>query len=461
MNKKKFFMYFALAASIVILAVALTHLPEIWSGVNWVFGIISPIVVGLCLAFVLNVIMCAIEKKLLFPFERSKKKFLRRMKRPLAIILTLVVAFGFVSIIISVIYPALRESVELIIKELPGFMKRLSDSLVAFLNEHDIQIEFIEENGINWGAISEKIITWVKDNTRDILDITTGVAGNIFGTLFNFILSFILALYVLSGKEKIRDFFHNLLKAICKPAAVSGVEKVAKLTYSSFAKFITGQITEAVILGLLCLIGMLIMGIPMASVVSVIVGVTALIPIFGAWIGGALGMFFILLVDPVKALVFIIFLLILQQLEGNIIYPKVVGESIGLPGILVLCAVSVGGGVGGIAGILFSVPLTSVAYYLVKEYIEKKRDERNKLVTEMISDGGHIEEVGELLNIEHPEVLFDDEADDSNKCTEAKSAELSEDADKNADTDTPDSECDGAAKHKWKIKLPSMKRKKK
>jgi len=147
----------------------------------------------------------------------------------------------------------------------------------------------------------------------------------------------------------------------------------------------------------------------MISVVSVIVGVTALIPMFGAWIGGAIGVFFILMVEPIKALIFIIFLLILQQVEGNVIYPKVVGDSIGLPGILVLCAVTVGGGIAGIGGILFSVPITSVAYTLIKEFIEKKRIERNNMVVEMIAEGGHIEEVGALLNIEHPEVLFDDE----------------------------------------------------
>jgi len=450
MTKKKFFTYFALAGSIVTLAIALTHLSEIWGSIQWVFSVISPIVVGLCLAFVLNVIMSSIEKRLLFPLERSNKKFLRKLKRPLAIILTLVVAFGFITIIIAVIYPALRQSVEVIIKELPGFMKNLTDSLVAFLNEHNIKIEFIEETGINWIAIGDKIISWVQENTSNILDVTTGVAGNIFGVLFDFILAFILALYVLAGKEKIRDFFHNFLKAVLKVDAVSTVEKVSKLTYASFARFITGQLTEAIILALLCALGMFIMKIPMISVVSVIVGVTALIPIFGAWIGGALGMFFILLVDPVKALWFIVFLLILQQLEGNIIYPKVVGESIGLPGILVLCAVTVGGGFAGIPGILFSVPLTSVVYTLVREFIEKKRNERNKLLVEMITEGNHIEEVGEMLHIDHPEELFDIEeaSDDKRDVTVKKDETVKKDAEKkHTEADVP-------------AKKPSLKKKK-
>lgn len=412
MTKKKFLTYFALAASLIVLAIALVNLSNIWEGIQWIFAVLSPIVVGLCLAFVLNVIMSAIEKKLLSPLERSNKKILRKMKRPLAIILTLLVAFGFLAVIISVIYPALRESVELIIRELPGFMTKLSENVLLFLKEHNIQFEFIGEGGINWVAVGDKIINWLKDNANDILNITTGVAGNIFGKIFDFILAFILAIYVLAGKERIRDFFHNFFKAVLKPASVHRVERVSKLTYSAFARFITGQITEAVILALLCALGMLILRIPMASVVSVIVGVTALIPIFGAWIGGALGMFFILLVDPVKAVIFIVYLLVLQQLEGNIIYPKVVGESIGLPGILVLCAVTVGGGAAGIPGILFSVPITGVVYTLLKEFIDKKRDERNQMVAEMISDGDHIKEVGELLDIKDPEKLFKDATED-------------------------------------------------
>ena len=156
------------------------------------------------------------------------------------------------------------------------------------------------------------------------------------------------------------------------------------MTYDSFASFITGQFTEAIILGLLCFVGMLIFKFPLASVVSVVIGITALIPIFGAWIGGAVGTLFILMYDPVKAFFFLIFLLVLQQLETNIIYPKVVGDSIGLPGLIVLACVTVGGGVGGVPGLLISVPLTSVIYTLIREFVdvtlEKKRIEKERLL---------------------------------------------------------------------------------
>lgn len=413
MSKKKFFAYFALAGSVVLLAVALTHLADIGDAISWIFSVLSPIIVGLCLAFVLNVIMSVIEKRLLFKLDTSKKKALRKLKRPLAIILTLIIAIGFVTGIVAIVYPTLRESVELIIKELPGFMTTFSQSITDLLVKHNIKFDFIEEGSINWTLITDKIVSWIKNNTNNIVNITTGVAGNVFGVIFDFILSFILAIYVLAGKEKIRDFCHNLMKAVLSSNVVLKIERIAGMTYDSFARFITGQLTEAIILGVLCAIGMIILRIPMAPVVSVIIGVTALIPIFGAWIGGGLGMFFILIVDPVKSIVFIIYLLILQQIETNIIYPKVVGESIGLPGLLVLVAVTIGGEVAGIAGLLFSVPITSVIYTLLTEFIKKKRTERNLEVLAMISDGGHETEVAEMVNIENPSIIFDDDPNDN------------------------------------------------
>jgi predicted PurR-regulated permease PerM len=174
------------------------------------------------------------------------------------------------------------------------------------------------------------------------------------------------------------------MKAILPSKNVKWIEKVSKLTYDSFASFITGQFTEAIVLGLLCFFGMLIFKFPLASVVSVVIGITALIPIFGAWIGGAVGTLFILMYDPVKAFFFLIFLVGLQQIETNIIYPKIVGDSIGLPGLIVLACVTVGGGLGGVAGLLISVPVTSVVYTLIKEFVdvtlEKKRLEKERLL---------------------------------------------------------------------------------
>lgn len=385
MNKSIIKMIFVFAALIVILAVALTHLSEIIGVLGWVYSLISPLVLGLCMAFVFNVIMTPLERRLLFFFDKAPKKWIKKIKRPVAIVLTMLVVFGFVTGIVAVILPTISDSVDIMIQKFPGFLKQVQTNLEAFIHNNNIKLEFIEENKINWAAISEKVIGWLQRNTNDLVNVTAGVAANMLSVLVNFVLAFVLSIYILARKEQSGRFLHTMMKAFLKPRRVAAIERISKLTYRVFSRFFLGQLTEAVILGVLCFIGMLIFQFPMASVVSVIVGVTALVPIFGAWIGGALGALLILMDDPMKALFFIVFILILQQLEGNIIYPKVVGESIGLPSMLVLCAVTVGTGLGGIAGLLFSVPTTSVIYMLLKEkigYSSESEEKTNESATE-------------------------------------------------------------------------------
>ncbi len=380
MNKSIIKMIFVFAVLIVILAVGLTHLSEIIGVLGWVYSLISPLVLGLCMAFIFNIIMTPIEKVILRGFDKGSKKWVKKLKRPLAIVLTMLVVFGFVTAIFAVIIPAIADSVDIMIQKFPGFLAQAQEKVETFIHNNNIKLEFIEGNKINWTAVGERVIDWLKNNTNSLVNVTAGVAANMLSVVVNFILAFVFSLYILARKEQSAEFLHTMMKAFLKPRRVAAIERISGLTYRVFARFFIGQLTEAVILGVLCFIGMLIFRFPMASVVSVIVGVTALVPIFGAWIGGALGALLILMDDPMKALFFIVFILILQQLEGNIIYPKVVGESIGLPSMLVLCAVTVGTGLGGIPGLLFSVPTTSVIYILLKEkigYRNESEDEAN------------------------------------------------------------------------------------
>lgn len=380
MTKKNILFIFSLACLVVILAVVLTHLPQVGSFLSWIGGILTPIIVGLCMAFVLNVILSTIEKYLLFWVDRFEKPIWKTVKRATSIVLTFIVLAGFIYLIALVIIPAVTEFIDIAVKELPIFFEKGYNWLIDFLAENDIEIEFIDGGTIKWNELVNKVIEWLNLSTDSVISVTTGI----FSTIFDLILALILSIYVLASKERIRRFFHRLLKAILPSKNVKWIEKVSKMTYDSFASFITGQFTEAIILGLLCFVGMLIFKFPLASVVSVVIGITALIPIFGAWIGGAVGTLFILMYDPVKAFFFLIFLLVLQQLETNIIYPKVVGDSIGLPGLIVLACVTVGGGVGGVPGLLISVPLTSVIYTLIREFVdvtlEKKRIEKERLL---------------------------------------------------------------------------------
>lgn len=378
MNKSIIKMIFVFAALIVILAVALTHISEIIGVLGWAYSLVSPLVLGLCMAFIFNIIMTPIEKVILIGFDKASKQWIKKLKRPIAIVLTMLVVFGFVTAIFAVIIPAIADSVDIMIQKFPGFLAQAQEKVETFIHNNNIKLEFIEGNKINWTAVGEKVIDWLKNNTNSLVNVTAGVAANMLSVVVNFILAFVFSLYILARKEQSGKFLHSMMKAFLKPRRVAAIERISGLTYRVFARFFIGQLTEAVILGVLCFIGMLIFRFPMASVVSVIVGVTALVPIFGAWIGGALGALLILMEDPMKALFFIVFILILQQLEGNIIYPKVVGESIGLPSMLVLCAVTVGTGLGGIPGLLFSVPTTSVIYILLKEKIGYRKESEDK-----------------------------------------------------------------------------------
>lgn len=381
MTKKNILFIFLLACLVVVLAVALTHLPQVGAFLAWIGDIFTPIIVGLCMAFVLNVIMSTIEKYLLFWLDRLKKPVWQTVKRAVGIVLTFIVVAGFIYLIALVIIPAVTEFIDIAVKELPIFFEKGYNWLIDFLAKNNMEFEFIDIGGnIKWTELVNKVIEWFNLSTDRVIGVTTGI----FSTVFDLILALILSIYILVSKERIRRFCHRLMKAILPSKNVKWIEKVSKLTYNSFASFITGQFTEAIVLGLLCFAGMLIFKFPLASVVSVVIGLTALIPIFGAWIGGAVGTLFILMYDPVKAFFFLIFLVVLQQVETNIIYPKVVGDSIGLPGLVVLACVTVGGGLGGVPGLLISVPLTSVIYTLVREFVdvtlEKKRIEKERLL---------------------------------------------------------------------------------
>ncbi len=397
-------MIFLLACAVVLLAVSLTHLSEIFGFVQGFFAVMSPIIVGLCMAFVFNVIMSAIETKLLFFMDKSKRKVVRGLKRTIAIVLTLLVAVGLVVFLVSVITPSIARAVDIIVKDFPGMFNKYSTMLLDFLAKNNIEIKFIEQGQIKWDQVFGSVVSWLNISTDNVVSLTTGL----FSTVFNFILSVILSIYVLANKEKIGSFLHLSMRTCLHSKTVKKIEKILGITYRTFARFISGQFVEAIILGVLCFIGMLILRIPLAPVVSVVVGVTALIPMFGAWIGGAVGAFFILMENPIKALIFVIFILVLQQLEGNIIYPKVVGDSIGLPGVLVLCAVIVGGDIGGIPGILFGVPVTSVAYTVFKEYVYDK----SKKIAEAVDCSG--------VKAQEPS------PDESEDCSDTDAAETAE-----------------------------------
>lgn len=243
------------------------------------------------------------------------------------------------------------------------------NNLAGFLEAHSIQLP---EFSLNSAELQNNITSFLSKYGEDFLNTTIGITSSIFSLVVNLVLALAFSLYLLAQKETLTGQAKKVVRALFSEKWAHWITDVARMTNRTFSNFVTGQLTEAVILGTLCFLGMLIFRLPYAGVISVLVGFTALIPIFGAFIGVGIGAFLILLVSPIKALWFILFFVILQQLEGNLIYPRVVGKSVGLPGIWVLAAVTVGGNAFGLAGMLLAVPLCSVLYTLARQGVNAR-----------------------------------------------------------------------------------------
>lgn len=356
-----------------ILVHAVVQNPDIITSMfGWIYAVISPVVLGAVIAFVLNILLRFFDNRVFAKMSDSNKEFVVKLKRPLSLIASLVTAILVIVLIVNVIFPQIGDTLKMIGDAFVKFVPQVFEWAEELMISWDISVDQLKEIEFNWDKIQQTVVDWVKSGSMSAVNIATSLSTSIFGMLFNFILAFIIAIYFLLQKEQIISALNMCAKAYMKEKNYIYVVKVAKLSNQSLSNFVTGQLLEAVILGTLCFFGMLIFQFPYASVVSVLVGVTALIPMFGAWIGGGISAILILMVDPMKALLFLLFIVILQQLEGNLIYPRVVGQSMGLPGLLVLLAVVIGGNLFGVVGILISVPLCSVVYTLVKESVANR-----------------------------------------------------------------------------------------
>lgn len=340
----------------------------------------APITIGIVVAYAVNILMSFYER---FYFPNSKKKAVIKSRRPVCMLSALITLLGMIALLIGLIVPQLVECIKTLISKIPyaiDFILPKLQRLLIKLQKMGVVPENIMDSvySSNWKSrigefLSQEridsIISTVTTGLGGAFNIAYGAIKTIITALINFVIGIIFAIYLLLEKDKILGQFKRLVNRVVSE------EKATKITYvwheisDCFHDFIVGQCTEAVILGVLCMLGMFILQIPYAPMIGALMGFTALIPIVGGLIGAGIGAFLILMDSPIKALVFIIFVIILQQIEGNIIYPKVVGNSLGLPGIWVLAAVTIGGGVMGIAGMVLGVPLTAAAYRLLKAYV--------------------------------------------------------------------------------------------
>lgn len=374
-----------LFAGLVILALIKVDL--LWQAFVVCLQIVKPFLLGGAIAFVINLPMSFFEGRLFdreVKNEKTKKLFIK-LKRPVSMLLAYLAVVLVIVLVIITVIPQLIETIRLLGKEIPVFLERVLDELSVLLAANPelvTQLQSIQVSELDWQKLIRDIFGFLQSGMGNMLTSTFSVASSIASGTVNFFISFIFSIYVLAQKERLSSQAGRLLQAYTKPQVCNQCMKVAKLLYRNFSHFITGQCTEAVILGAMFVIVMTIFRFPFAFMIGVLIAFTALIPVVGAFIGCGVGVFLILVDSPAKALGFLVLFLVLQQIEGNLIYPHVVGNSVGLPSMWVLAAVTIGGSLMGVMGMLVFIPILSTVYMLLKEDVNKRNAEKGKKPSE-------------------------------------------------------------------------------
>ena len=340
--------------------------------VVFLWRMMLPFILGGCMAFIFNVPMRNLEKLL---FGRARGK-LAKAGRPISLVLTFILIFGVITLLIVLIVPEVQRSTDVLISSVPAFGRRVAAWATSLAERFPEVGQWLSELDFNWQGLVTGALDAVKNAGTLIFNSTVGAAGSIVNGVVSFFIAFVFSIYILLQKEKLLRQSKILLYTFLPEKRVPPILDIFRLADKTFSRFLSGQCMEAVILGLMFFITMSILRFPYATLVGALIALTALIPIVGAFIGCIVGAFLILIVDPVRALWFIILFLVLQRIEGNLIYPHVVGSSVGLPSIWVLLAVTVGGSLMGIAGMLIFIPLCSVGYILLRSYCYRRLRER-------------------------------------------------------------------------------------
>ena len=364
---------FVLAAGCILFAWLVLDTARATVMFRTVWNLISPFVVGAGIAFVFNVPMRAIERQL----ADIRRAGFRRL---LSIVLTILCLVLIIMFVFELLIPQIRLTVASLSQTIPVFVEGLAAKLMVMLQDHPELRAWLQEalklESLDWNTILTETLGFLSNQMSTVMGGAVSVIGSVTGAIINMVVSIAFAIYCLARKEILARQGRRLLYSLVSEKHADEVIRVLRLTNATFSNFISGQCLEACILGCLFAVAMAIFKMPYISLVSVVIAVTALIPVVGAFVGCILGAFFILVNNPIQALTFVIMFLIIQQLENNLIYPRVVGTSIGLPGMWVLVAVTVGGDLMGVGGMLLMIPLTSVIYALLREFTDKRLAER-------------------------------------------------------------------------------------
>lgn len=366
-DKKK---YSGLFLAVFLLFLSIYYWQAFVLFIKVLFKAAMPLFVGAFIAYVVNILMSKYE---VWFFGRTEAKIAVKVKRPVSMVLAYLTAIAVLAVIIWLIVPQLVSCIQIIV----AFLLKLPNTITELINRADRE-HFIPEavvdylSKIDWQSKAEQLVSWVSTGVGSAVNTLAKTLVGVVSGVITSVIGIIFSVYLLLDKDRLKRQITKLFVNYTPKKVYSKLFYVFRIFNESFRRFIIGQFTEAVILGILCTVCMLILRLPYATMIGALIAFTALIPIAGAYIGAATGAVMILTVSPVKALWFIVFIIILQQIEGNLIYPRVVGSSIGLPGLWVLAAVTVGGGCFGVIGMLIGVPLASAVYRMIKEDIGKK-----------------------------------------------------------------------------------------
>lgn len=377
----------------IVLLVALLNIESVWNICKTFLGIISPFIWGVAIAFILNIFMRFYEEKLFKSKQKvkandingakvksnnTKKENIQEtnskkgIKRVASITLSIITIVAVITVIMLLIIPQFVEIIKNLILNMPTYLENLKIWAIDLTQRVPEINSFIQNIQIDTEALKNGLM----NISKDVLNVTINQVSGLLTGIVNFFIAVVFAVYILANKEGLKVQAKEFIYARATKERSDYIIKVSRLARDSFRSFLTGQAKEAVILGVLCTLGMLILGIPYAGPVGALTALTAFIPIVGAFIGGFVGAVLIVAVDPIKALIFIIFIIVLQQVEGNLIYPHVVGKNIGLPSIWVLVAITVGGSLFGIIGMIVGLPILSIIYAIVTENTKKKLQEK-------------------------------------------------------------------------------------
>lgn len=368
--------YFMLVTYGIVLFLALSNIGKIGNAIDYTLGILSPIFTGIIVAFLLNIFVRLFEVRLLKGLWK-KNAFLDKHKRAISIILAVIIALLIIILLLVFIIPQLSNSISRLTSAVPRYVEQLQTWLDKVARDFNISENIIKTLEQNW----QSILTSVTDVASTAIPGIVSTTMNISTGILNFVLGIIISIYLLSSKESLIHAMKKVVLAIFPDRAAKQIIGVCSEANDTLNRFIAGQVTEAFILGVLCFIGMTIFRFDYPLLISVIIGVTAVIPILGAYIGVIPSVFILLLINPMRALWFIVFIIILQQFEGNVIYPKVVGGAVGINGLWVLVAIVIGGSLFGVIGMLLGVPAISVLLSVFRRIIDH-RLEKKKLLTE-------------------------------------------------------------------------------